>query len=362
MRGLRSAALCAILLLMLGGIAQAQDTTLVVKADSSSTEAVMAASQIQLQLIPRRAEERTGLEVFLGGDYEKFKANATALEDDFKSNTRGVGVLIDYGFSRTFQAGLGVRFGKLESDNAIPILSGCAPGFRIVCNIRPSLTPTHLDVRLWTLNGYGVWNPVPALTVAGSVGYGKQNYKSTRDELILGGSTTPALFLHEHKADYDGHTLTGSVGATYDIQIDSLTLTPLAKIQSSRSRIDAYEESGEDVNVIMDSQEIKHLNTTVGLQVRYAISTNVGVFVPQIGFTWVHEFEDDQRFVLVRFREVPIIRLIATNPPDRDYFRISPTVVMQFPRGFSGFIGGEALIGYRDRKTYDVSAGIRYEF
>jgi hypothetical protein len=237
-------------------------------------------------VVPRRAEERTGLGVFLGGDYEKFKANATALEDDFKSNTRGVSVLIDYGFSRTFQAGLGVRFGKLESDNAIPILSGCAPGFMIVCNIRTSLTPTHLDVRLWTLNGYGAWNPVPALTVAGSVEYGKQNYKSTRDELILGGSTTPALFLHEHKADYDGHTLTESLGATYDIQIDSLTLTPLAKIQSSRSRIDAYQESGDNVNVIMDSQEIKHLNTTVGLQVRYAISTNVGVFVPQIGFTW----------------------------------------------------------------------------
>jgi hypothetical protein len=67
-----------------------------------------------------RAERRTGFGIFLGADYEQFKADATGFEDDFKSHTTGINVQLAYMFSNTFDAGFGVRYAKLNGGRSLP--------------------------------------------------------------------------------------------------------------------------------------------------------------------------------------------------------------------------------------------------
>ena len=52
-----------------------------------------------------------------------------------------------------------------------------------------------------------------------------------------------------------------------------------------------------------DAQHRESLTTTGGAFASYAISTSIGVFVPQFAGDWVHEFYDNQRVIYFRFRE-----------------------------------------------------------
>lgn len=59
----------------------------------------------------------------------------------------------------------------------------------------------------------------------------------------------------------------------------------------------------------------------MGVFAFYALSTSIGVFVPQFTAEWVHEFQDDQRVIYFRFREdLGQTKLrFQTDAPDRDY-------------------------------------------
>jgi outer membrane lipase/esterase len=97
------------------------------------------------------------------------------------------------------------------------------------------------------------------------------------------------------------------------------------------TRIDGFRESGgTGVELAYENQNIVSLTTQAGVYASIAISTGMGVIVPQTTVEYVHEFLDDQR--TVGFRFVQDLRrrkfLYQTDPPDRDYVNVALGVPM----------------------------------
>ena len=102
----------------------------------------------------------------------------------------------------------------------------------------------------------------------------------------------------------------------------------------------------------------------MGAFASYAISTSIGVFVPQLSGEWVHEFQDNQRVIYFRFREdLGQTKLrFQTDSPDRNYANLGTGVVLVLPKGMQVFLSFRALVGYSDRQAYTANGGLRIGF
>jgi len=134
--------------------------------------------------------------------------------------------------------------------------------------------------------------------------------------------------------------------------------------------VDGYNEKdpyNTGLNLDIRSQSADSLTTSLGTQLSYAISTQVGVFLPKLGAEWEHEFMDDAYFITGSFVNDPdplnpTTFDITTDSPTRDYFRLSPGVSMVFPRGISAFLNYDVLLGYDNFNSNNFTFGLRYEF
>lgn len=151
----------------------------------------------------------------------------------------------------------------------------------------------------------------------------------------------------------------------------ALTVGPRVGVNYSTNSIDAFTEAGGSprnldtgLELAYDRQHRDSLTTTVGAFASYALSTSIGVFVPQFIAEWVHELQDDQRVIYFRFRE----DLGQTNlrfqsdSPDCDYFNLGTGVVLALPKAIQVFLSFRALVGYNDSQAYTANGGLRIGF
>ncbi len=202
----------------------------------------------------------------------------------------------------------------------------------------------------------------------GTLSFGWNDYDTTRNLSI------PAISLSaEAAADFDGRQNGFSLGAGYDHAAGSLTIGPYARLDSLRTRIDAYAEeatgsiggaSASSAALRIEDQEIISTTSALGAQASYAWSTPFGVLLPQLRFEWIHEFDNHRREVSAVFIEDAGSNtfVITTDDPDEDYFNLGAGLAAVFPHGINAFVYYETPIGLDDVDAHYVTAGVRYEF
>jgi outer membrane autotransporter protein len=120
------------------------------------------------------------------------------------------------------------------------------------------------------------------------------------------------------------------------------------------------------MELAIDDWSVDSLQTKLGLEGSAAISMGFGVLVPQAGFDWVHEFENDRQHLDARFaqdfRPTPTVFTFSTDQPDRDYFNITAGVVAVLPRGLQVFGQFRTLVGHKFFDSVGGSVGVRTEF
>jgi outer membrane lipase/esterase len=178
------------------------------------------------------------------------------------------------------------------------------------------------------------------------------------------GSDAPAI---DTRANGDTDALfygfAGNVG--YDINIQQLRVTPVARVRFLRADIDDYEESGGGaVNLKFGSQDATSLTTHVGAEVGYAFSTRYGILEPSVRGEYVHEFLNDDDGVDVGYAADPnnFTFEVITEDPDRNYGVVGASLTGTFPAGWSSFLDFETVLGYSRYDIYALRAGVRKEF
>ena len=225
-----------------------------------------------------------------------------------------------------------------------------------------------LSADRWGVTLYGSYYLDSGLFVDGLLGAGKIDHTLKR-RVVYSVSGKDANQIAKSSPESD--LLSASLGLGYTLNREAWTLTPVARVDYFRNKVDDYQERMSDATGVggamamsIEAETFKSLTSNIGFQLARAISYRKGVVVPQLRLEWVHEFENDQAAIGARFvndiNSTPFV--IQTNKPDRDYFDLGIGVSTQFAGGRSAYLLYETLLGYENVDYHGIRAGMRFEF
>ena len=289
------------------------------------------------------------LGLFITGEGDWTKKDVTRFEPGFSSDAGGVIVGADYRVLPWLTAGLALSY--LGTNGNFTSNTG------------------HFSTDAFGVTLYGSVTPLPNLFVDGTVGYTLRAYDTVRRASYFNPTTIGVDGFVQ--GETTGNEFRTSIQTGYDFPLGALTMGPRVGVNYSTNNIDSYAEHNSSpknldtgLQLAYDAQHRESLTTTVGVFASYAISTSIGVFVPQFTGDWVHEFYDNQRVIYFRFREdLGQTKLrFQTDSPDRNYANLGTGVVLVLPKGMQVFLSFRALVGYSDRQAYTANGGLRIGF
>jgi outer membrane autotransporter protein len=289
------------------------------------------------------------LGLFITGEGDWVRKDVTRFEPGFSSDAGGVIVGADYGVLPWLTAGLALSYLGTNGNFTGPNGTFNTDAFGVTL--------------------YGSVAPLPQLFVDGTVGYTLRAYGIERRANYSNPSTVSVDGFVQ--GNTTGNEFRTSIQTGYDFVLGALAVGPRGGVNYSTNDINSYVEhnsnpkhSDTGLQLAYDGQHRESLTTTVGVFASYAISTSIGVFVPQLTGEWVHEFLDNQRVIYFRFREdVGQTKLrFQTDPPDRNYANLGTGVTLVLPKGLQVFLSFRALVGYSDREAYTANGGLRINF
>jgi uncharacterized protein with beta-barrel porin domain len=119
--------------------------------------------------------------------------------------------------------------------------------------------------------------------VDGDVSVGWDDYSETRLISFPGFSRTA-------NGGYEGQDYTAFATGGYRFFTQGFTITPLASLQYTHTRLDGYQETGAgDIDLRVKSQDYDFLESGLGVKVAHDFSYSDVAFVPDIHFKWLHE-------------------------------------------------------------------------
>jgi len=184
---------------------------------------------------------------------------------------------------------------------------------------------------------------------------------------LIAGTTTVN---QAAQGDTHGDQYAFSVGAGYDWNIQGVTITPFERLEYTKLHVDGFQEdmsntaNGFGLALAFEGQNVESLVNVLGAQASYAISTGIGVLLPQVRFEWRHEFKDDARTLTARFVNDPArtpLGLVTDNP-DRDFFNLGVGLSATFRGGIAAFVSYETVLGLAQITAHNVVWGVRFEF
>jgi outer membrane lipase/esterase len=305
------------------------------------------------------------LGVFANGTFTGGDKDATSREAGFDFKTYGATLGADYRFTNNFV--LGVTFNyqstNIDFDNSSFLNTPDGGG---------------IDTHSFGFSIYGTYYVSNQFYVDGIFNFGRNHYdidrriiysipSTNRAGEITGGTT---LVNQTAQGDTNSTQYSFSVGAGYDFNVRGFTITPFVRLEYSRLDVSGYQESidntanGFGLALAFDDQNVESLLHVLGVQASYAISTGIGVLLPQVRAEWRHEFKNDARTITSRFVFDPLRTPLAlvTDSPDRDFFALGVSLSATFRGGVAAFVSYEPVIGLADVTSHSVVGGIRFEF
>jgi outer membrane autotransporter protein len=282
-----------------------------------------------------RDVERFGL--FIQGEIDIGKQDAPGTQQGFDLRTNGLTIGADY---------------RLVGDHVV----GAAIGF-----VRASADLTenagNQTAKGYNLSLFGEYVPVADGYIDVVLNYGRNRYDATRRAIDAAGSSV------EHTGKPSGNQFGLSVSAGYQYYVQSLTLTPYARVEYIDASIDAFEESGGPDALQFGSQRYKSTVLSLGGQAQYSISTSWGVLVPFARVEYQYAASNSGEQVNVQIAGVPTsTTLLPALGNDRSYGNLALGASLVMPRGISGFFNYQRLFGKQSYSDDRYTLGFRFGF
>lgn len=288
------------------------------------------------------SERWKGLGLFASGLVESLSRNDTTFQDGYRSSILGFTVGGDYRVSRQVTAGMAFTYSNTSGD------------FRQGGNF----SNKGYD---WTL--FGQYLPTDRSFVQVTGGYGRNSYLVTRQSsltlsnIAVGGSTSSNSNADVFKLGL----LTG-----YDHPVGMFTVGPRVGLNFSHTHINNYGERGTTgLELKFGDQYVNSVQSLVGLQGQAAISTELGVLVPQVNADYIHEFANSQRFLSAQYVQdlspTPTKFRFQNDVPVRDYFNVGTGLMMVLPNGWQPFVNFRVMVGNQQFNNYAGTFGLRVD-
>lgn len=306
------------------------------------------------------------LGLFFNGTFTGGDKDATSREAGFDFKTFGVTFGTDYRFTDNFVLGVAFNYLSTNIDFDTSSFLGTPAGGGI-------------DTQGFGFSFYGTYYVSNQFYVDGIINLGWNHYDidrrityaisaTDRTGVLIPGTTTNVN--QSARGDTDSAQYSFSVGAGYDFPIQGFTITPLARLEYIRLNVDGYQETinntapGFGLALAFEGQNVDSLLGVLGGQASYAISTKVGVLLPQVRVEWRHELKNDARTITSRFVNDPARTplVLVTDSPDRDFFTLGASLSATFRDGIAAFVSYETVLGLAQVSAHNVVGGIRFEF
>lgn len=285
-----------------------------------------------------------GVGVFISANFEGLDRDVTTFADGFNSTVLGATLGGDFRFNDQAVAGAAFNFTNRDG------------------NFDGGGT--------FSTNSYGViffgsFIPIPSFFIDLSVGYTGHNYLVARPVSFAELGTTVSIG-GVASSNSSGDEASVRILAGHDHTYGNITVGPRIGLNYSNLNIDSYAESGGGgLALVYDEQQVHSLQSTIGVQGSMAVSTTYGIWVPQANAEFIHEFENNQRFINVRFlddgRATPTKFSFQNDTPERNFFNLGLGTVLVLPNGIQPFADFRVMIGNDQFNNYAGTIGIRIE-
>jgi uncharacterized protein YhjY with autotransporter beta-barrel domain len=289
-----------------------------------------------------------GLGLFASGLVESLNRDITTFQDGFKSTILGLTAGADYRFARNLVMGFAGNYSNTNGD--------FRSGGTFSTNSYGGLL-------------FGSYFPTDRTFLQVTGGYTKNNHLISRltsaniSEVGVGPlRTITGLASSNSTADvFNASILTG-----YDHPIGRFTIGPRLGLTYGRTKIGGYtEDGGTGIELGYDDQYVTSLQSVVGIQASAAVSMGWGILVPQFNADYIHEFENNQRFINVQFAEdlraTPTRFTFQNDVPVRNYGNLGIGLLAVLPNGIQPFVSFRAMVGNSQFDNYAGTFGVRIE-
>ena len=290
--------------------------------------------------------------VFASGNIGRGEGRAQVDSPGYKLDIKGVTVGVDY----------------RQSDS---LIFGAALGYtRQGTNLAGGAGSVNMSG--FSLSGYSTWYQKSSWYVDGVITFSHNTFDHRRQifftlPLPEGGSTTVN---QQAKASAGGDDSAATITFGRDFQKKAWSFGVYGRGEYSRQSFAGFTEkldssqAGSGLGLRIESRSVTAIGSVLGGKVTYAHSAAWGVLVPHFELEWQHEYRGNPDSFRVFFVDDPTGTPIAItgNTIDKDYFRVGLGSSFVFPKGRSGFVLYEKILG-RSAQTQDTfSLGFRMEF
>lgn len=281
----------------------------------------------------------------------------TSRQYDYEFDTAGLTFGADYRFNDNFVAGVAVGYANtsadIGSDNA------------------------DLDTAGYSVSLYGTWFKGDRFYMAGSIGYGGNNYDQIRNVRynLLPGSTDPYVNVDESlKAKYDGSQFSAAISGGWDFNKNGWTYGPTFRLSFADVKVDAYDETlvaggGSLGNTgwaaHVDKQKYQSLQPAIGFAASKPFSRTWGVIIPEAYIDVIAEVKDGSREITGSFlgaQQTNKRFSLLTDDFEETFARGGIGLGFVFKNNKSAFFTADADIGRDLLSTYYLNAGFRWQF
>lgn len=289
-----------------------------------------------------------GFGFFASGLVEALNRDVTTFQDGYKSTILGVTAGLDYRFSRQTVAGLAISYANTHGD------------FK---------NGGDFNTNSLGFTVFGSYLPTDRTFIQITGGYSHDNYLVSRNAqaFIPGVAGGQDRFLSGVPgSSSNGDIIRASALAGYDHPIGMFTVGPRLGFNYTNTHIGDYSEtSGGGLGLRYDDQWVNSVQSLVGVQGQAAISTSLGVLVPQANADYIHEYANSQRKITVSFvedlRTNPVKFTFQNEVPVRNYFNLGTGLIMVLKNGWQPFVNFRAMVGNEQFNNYAGTFGLRVE-
>ena len=289
-----------------------------------------------------------GWNIFLSGEYQSLNRDLTSFEDGYNSN-------------------IGAFSGGIDKQITEQLLTGVA--FNYSHQSGNFLSAGDFNNNSYGGLAYAAYTPLENLFIQMNAGYAFRDFERNRfasfTEINQSSALTSLPVTGIANGDYNGDDYNAGILVGYDMNFDSLTIGPRASFNWVRNDYNSYSESGNSGLELRFNDDYRtSLQSSFGVFGSYALSTSIGVIVPQAGVNWIHEFANNQRDITFSFVGDTRSKTFTfqNERPDRDFLEINAGSSIVLPHGFQAFVNYRGIAGHSYFNGHGVNAGLRLEF